>query len=212
MKKLLALATFMLLMGLSVMVVHADIGQPIPHETRWVAADSLNVRWEPSMQSTIITQVYEWERVVLERRFGSGYLAWYYVRLVCNVYNISGWAFGGWLAPMNEHVPPAPVRTLAPETPGAPATPVAPVAPAPAPAPTGERTMRVTAGMLNVRWEPNMASGIITTIPQDSWVAVDPYDPERVHGTGEFAWYYIRLVGSVRQVYGWVFGGFLSPF
>ena len=207
MKKLLALATFVLLMGMSVMVVHADIGVPVAQETRWVTAESLNVRWEPSMQSGIITQVYQFERVVVDRRYGSGYLAWYHMRLVCNFYNISGWVFGGFLGAVGDHVPLAPIRTPDQTTPVAPVAPVAPVTPTPIPTPaTEESVMRVTASMLNVRWEPSMASGIITAIPQDSWVAVNPYDPERVSGD----WFYIRLVGSERRVYGWVYSGFLS--
>ena len=212
MKKLLALATFVLLMGLSVMVVHADIGHPVLHEVRWVTAYELNVRWEPNMQSAINAQVYQFERVVVERRFGSGDLAWYHIRLQSDVVYIRGWVFGGWLSQLNEFVPPAPTRTPEAPTIATPAAPAAPVAPAPV-TPTGEeRTMRVTAGMLNVRTEPNMQSRIITAIPQDSWVAVNPYDRDRVHGTGEFAWFYARLVGSERQVSGWVFSGFLSSF
>ena len=211
MKKFIALVTFVLLMGLSVMVVHAEIGNPIPHDTRWVTAESLNVRWEPNMGAGIITQIYQFERVIIDRIFGSGDLAWFRIRLVCNVDYVSGWVFGGWLGHVNEFIPPPPIRTATPTptAPAAPAAPVVPVAPAPPTPPAADSVMRVTAGMLNVRWEPNMQAGIIRAIPLDTWVVVNPHDPARVHGSGDLAWFYVRLVDG--DLSGWVFNAFLSP-
>ena len=213
MKKLLALTTFLLLMGLSVMVVHADIGQPITPETRWVNVDeSLNVRWVPNMQSAIITTLDPFERVVVDRRFGSGHLAWYHVTLVSDVAFVRGWVFGGYLGQMGDHVPPPPLRTLDyPPAPAAPHVPVAPAPPAPPVVTAQDVLMRVNTSTVNVRSTPTSREGpdnIIGAVTADTWVIVNPTDRQRVHGTGELAWFYVRVVDT--NFSGWIFSGLLS--
>ena len=214
MKKLMALVTFVVLMGLSVMVVHADVGQPIEPETRWVTATRmLNVRWEPSMEAGIRTVVRRYERVVVDRRFGSGDLAWYHMRLVSDVDFITGWVLGRYLGPLGDHVPPAPLRPFDDQAPPptAPVAPVTPAVPAPPVLSADDSVMRVTADFLNIRSTPTSRAeynNVIGTLRRDTWVVVNTTDRQRVHGTGELAWLYVRVVDGTAS--GWVFSGFLS--
>ena len=219
MKKLIALSTFVMLMGISVMVVHADVGQPIEPETRWVTATRmLNVRWEPSMEAGIRTVVRRYERVVVDRRFGSGDLAWYHMRLVSDVDFITGWVLGRYLGPVGDHVPPAPLRPFddqapqpTPTVPVIPVTPVTPAVPTPPVISGDDSIMRVTADFLNIRSTPTSRAeydNIIATVRRDTWVIVNTTDRARVHGTGDLAWFYVRSVET--NLSGWVFSGFLS--
>ena len=261
MKKILALATFVLLMSLGAMVVHANAGTP-----RWVTADHVflraNTSWYAEVTGSVTRgqEVHEWVQssgwtyvtfssfnsIINQWQTTSGWMPTRYlstglqtaqptlhtggnawvsaymlnvregpslenraihaiprgtsVRITDTMGN-SGWHSITWQIDEATNwwgTGYVVARYLTTTHPGTVAAPVAA---------SGQTISAgqywVTApGMLNVRWEPNMESGIITTLSR--------YD-RVVKEQRERSWYYVRLIGSTRFVMGWVYGGHLAP-
>ena len=195
----------------AVVAVDATLGVPlVPAENRYVTAPgSLRVRNEPSMQAGVRTYIFRNERVVVDRRYGSGNNIWYHARLVSDHYSAVGWVFGRYLAPLHANTPQPPQRTAAQTATAAAVT--APTTPAPAPAPDPMAALigtrwNVVPPHLNVRGQPSNEGGQITSIPSGSTVEVLD-----THGRGHLAWFYIRHVTEAgRYITGWVFSGHLS--
>ena len=201
MKKILALATFILLMGLSAMLVQAN-----STDTRRVtASNTLNVRYGPGTSFRVLYVINRDQEVtVLDTSPGPGNSTWHFIGWHQPINRgeefiwREGWVNGSFLSPPLDGVVQAPPVTTPPPLEDAAASIGDPIFPV-------TRWVSVPYS-LNVRDEPTMNPDNIRTVI---------FRYERVEITRRFGpvggdWYFARLISNNYVAVGWVIGRYLS--